>query len=1279
MFSSKPCIIDIGDRISKDQTEDRQMRFQTVLQYINTIRTYITALNIKLTSQELDNFNKNISCYNNSLDILYKVMGDSKLLECAHQQMYTTVSKMPSPYKWLELENNISTILQYLVNPENFFKDRRNFLSETSLHRDINKITQNFNIENLKQNPAYCRQVFKEVLSQGNNRAYGLVFNNKDLSIFPFIKQYLQYGSFYKQTFNFVPKQSYEIVDFANQMPKFIKDWRTNLDLYTGCLHQLALIYRTISLRCNTSEWNLNLNNLLNTRIINLDQTVESFLKKINLDVLQSFKVGELGQKIFCFLKSKLLKDDLELHKFVLSKFFYEYHYVPRHEVHKPFEECALISFQNIRFKAYNTGGLVNNVLILEMPQANRAFWFYCYSIAERVFGKISQLELDQRLMESKDFKIKSLSIANRQLLKEIAINKLEPTFHKFHGNVIKNISNFEEADIPIVTQRVTFFKKFVMKSEFGATTTLHTTDLSAYMGSILLFRLPFGNLHNYNYLDLDDTYLNSIKIDNIKIVSILKKNMLMEYLKTDFTPRFREDEILDLLEDAWTGQKQNVKDSYKIKNIDKLFNLEITGRMFERKPLKRNQRQGQEYRDIFRQEVPISLDMSKIKLGGIDLLSTPSEIDDEKSVMNLLASFDEGNFPLGLTEVDLSVIEKKMVPEFSQIDVIPNNDKNKIEEMNQAVNVETTTLVTRTPDVVKKTDNGGTKQPLLSLNTSMFSLDIGDKVNKNKDQPPINLGAKQISIDLQEQAKTKEKVVEDVPISLSTGISLNFDSMGSSFFNAPLTPEEEERKKIRDENNRKRREEQQKKKSMGITPETKKLATDSKPEGITISDISLAGSFNFSNFSSSGTKKKTEKSEENKPILPNIGEKKQKEEKDQSEPLGISLNFGNFDINMSSSAPNIVLEEPDLGDETEEKYPIPKSAENLELKETPILETNAITGAQFSQESLLSLFKFKPSNIVVETVPDHEVPGIEMKLDFNIGLGSETKELDKFELKLEEERIKFHDMAIEMANTQDQGNASIEMEREWLILQNLPEEEKGELFNAVPQFEVEMAESSSSSDSDSDNVTNLEYHQLVPSNELFEGTYKFEKRAREAMLPLCDYLIQSWASADMFNILRNQSDLGNYIKLISNVVSHHKQLKLTRKESIILKMSLLKLKENLSDSNEYFAFSLRKTIRMVRNEISFFAVKAFEDRDTALEVSSSSPELRYASNIENINLRSQVYWVTAPLTQEDLETFVNERETCEFSRRTPFMCLLENLLPKLDIIKGDLRSKYAF
>jgi len=296
----------------------------------------------------------NINCYNSCLELFYKMTSNSVLLDIAHSEIHTTVNRMPDPYKWLTLENNISILLQYLIDPKNFFDDRRNFISETSLGRDLKKLSKEYDLDILKKSSSYCRQVFSEIMCQSDNKAYGLTFINSIPDLPAFIKQYFEKGFFYNRTFAFMPLQQITLTNIKDGSHFFTRDWKTNLSTHTGVLSQLALIYRCIVLRSLSDDIKKeNLISFLSSHISELNVTVQEFLQNTTLEFLEGIKAGELTRKILCFLKSRLLSESIDLQHFIDSKFFYEVYYVPKRQVLDPFEEEAIISFLGLRFKAY--------------------------------------------------------------------------------------------------------------------------------------------------------------------------------------------------------------------------------------------------------------------------------------------------------------------------------------------------------------------------------------------------------------------------------------------------------------------------------------------------------------------------------------------------------------------------------------------------------------------------------------------------------------------------------------------------------------------------------------------------------------------------------------------------------------------------------------------------------------------------------------------------------------------------------------------------------------
>lgn len=524
LFSSKPCIIPLQGDI-----------YLTVKEYAKAIWKETTAKSIELTNKETKDFLNYIKCYSSSLELFYNMMSNSQIAYMYSCKPKTTVSKMPDPYIWSTFENNVSHVLQYLINPKNFYQDFRKFTSETSLYRDVEKLKRHYNLDLLKTSRQYCRTVFKEAMSQSKNRAFGVTFRPvEDLP--SFIKQYIELGLRSGDVYKFIPSQNIQITNPLTNNLFNLRSWKTQLMGVVGELYELALIYRLITLRSATEESKYgNYFKLLNIKLSS-GETLEEFLN-LELEQINTFKVGERALKIFVFLKSRLIKKKDSLSEFLKSKFSYTYKYVrDKHFLHG-FDEVIKGTFLNCKFTSYLCKDIGTPFIIMELQSFNRMHWFYCYTISQRHFGLISQIEFEERLMEHKDFDIPMLSEKRREALVRVPCTR-ETRYFNIMGNVFHNLDEPDKANVPIIHQYQPASPLYQELRSIDIASNVKVTDFSVIVGNVSVFKLPFGNLDYDKYLPRDTNNIGifeNIVLDGISIQHITENNLLLKYLKNEF------------------------------------------------------------------------------------------------------------------------------------------------------------------------------------------------------------------------------------------------------------------------------------------------------------------------------------------------------------------------------------------------------------------------------------------------------------------------------------------------------------------------------------------------------------------------------------------------------------------------------------------------------------------------------------------------------------------------------------------------------------------------
>jgi len=711
MFSSKPCILEINCHL-KNLGPEVDKEYTTIKKYIADGYNELHLSFKDMTEHEHILLKNNLNCYNSCLDLLYSITRDSILLKREYIVTHTTVNRMPDPFKWISLENTISNLLQFLVNPINFYADRRTFLSETSLQRDIKKLKSYYNLELLKTSSSYCRQVFSEIASQSSNKAFGLTFVNDIPDLPAFIKQFLERGMCYNKTFTMLPTKSITLHNIRTGTPFYIRDWQSNLNTHTGILSQLALIYRCIVLRTTDKVKEANLTKFMGLKIPELQTNVKDFLQNTDLTYLDGIKSGEFARKILCFLKSKLLNDSLDLQNLITSKFHYEVYYYPKRQILKPFKEQADILFLGTKFRSYIFEEGKKSYLFIEMKNLNKSFWFYCYSVAQRVFGLISQSILDERLLETRDFTLPLIPPELRYLLNHIAVRKMEPIFFKKMGKLFRNTTDFNDANLPFVIQDVRITRLLPKTEKLSSAGNIFVSDLTVYIGNIVLFKLPFGSLIHKNYLDNLDDNLNQILIDGIPMKLLIDNDILEKYLKSDYKLIFDDKNFLEVIPSLFENLKESKDMPVKLKNITQLFSLDVlkynpirevgTNKIEQINPIDIQNEQieldlpvsSQFHKDVFKNTFVskepqlLMFDFSQFN-ETIELTSVDEMVTSESSNFQDFL-IDDSTFNLNLKVQDNDPLKLNSDNELKPLELIDENIQNSLSKITDVLNKET-------------------------------------------------------------------------------------------------------------------------------------------------------------------------------------------------------------------------------------------------------------------------------------------------------------------------------------------------------------------------------------------------------------------------------------------------------------------------------------------------------------------------------------------------------------------------------------------------------------
>jgi hypothetical protein len=359
------------------------------------------------------------------------------------------------------------------------------------------------------------------------------------------------------------------------------------------------------------------------------------------------------------------------------------------------------------------------------------------------------------------------------------------------------------------------------------------------------------------------------------------------------------------------------------------------------------------------------------------------------------------------------------------------------------------------------------------------------------------------------------------------------------------------------------------------------------------------------------------------------------------------------------------------FGEELEEKDEVQHS-DTSTVAGIPILsrvepQLNDLSEGESTRDLLLSLVKVNLRSVEVCDDEDMEPDILSSLGNISFVVPQSSPE----SLKKQTEAREF----IELLKVQE----SIDMDflRDHILLRDQPEEDLGELFDNTIIVEEYVSEGDSDSSPDSSNE-NPGFFQMVEHPALLAQGYQFEKRSREALLSVPDFLLTLWLKPDLMQILASTPDMSALIKIIAGITKHHKKMKLSAEQKTVLKATTFMLKKILSDTVNPYQFGNNKGISVVKDSFCLWAMAAYETKESQREALNRSPGLKPVASVENVGGTN--FWLKAPLRQRDFDLFVGDnRILMEFTKINKLTIILEALVPKIKLVEVDLLEDYGF
>nr|AJG39263.1 RNA-dependent RNA polymerase [Wuhan Insect virus 3] len=1196
LFTSKPCIMSFDSTFRPGS----DVKFLTIKEYMAELQEVMCEMSSQLSATNTILMKNTISCFTNTLDVIYETIKGGKLLVMPFVEQCTTVVKMPSGYIWNNLENNITAVLQRIVNPSNFRDDRRKTLSATSLSRDMDKLDRAFNLDLLKKMPVYCRQVFKEVMIKKAPQSYGLVCDGSSGDLHGYVKQCLSFQLIANKTYKFVPSQHFYIEQYSLQMPKFIRDWKTNQDTYTNTLGDIALWYRAIVLRSGP-EYQRNIGRLMSMKLKIMDSTVREFLEDVTMDSLNKFNIGENPKKILSFMKFKLLDDIKDLKDFVKSKFYYEFKYLNKANLPSDdIEEGLAINFLGVRFYAYKFTGVGSiGRVILVLPNVSKTVWFYGMTIAERLFGLINVAKFNLRMTEGSDLVIPKLCEKGRKVILQLAPRDRNYTMYSKVGEVVVTRSVIDKDTLPILNYRFSIPTGFHTKHQLEQLGHVTADDLTVYTGTNLIFKLPFGNLSYSSMIVTESFNLDPIILDGMPAVYLLEDNNLMKYLKTDMSGVTDARTVEENIEHVWKALKGEA-DAPQIKTMSQLFSpsLDIN------------------YTLPRRSREPAPVEKAEPSIGGF-----VGELDINSFIGEMMIDVVEPHEAPAVTLTDAEISEvlnpgrSECMTDMEEELAMRLNEVAESSAVSHELSKEALMSMFDFPgislDNTSAVDLGVTGLDLdmdsekiqldpftRGADTPMLDIDFGGMeigTNSQSEEVEIDIGSFGIEMGFQTETIPESEEEQDKVPTIEFGEEYMMSMLGDLGIGS----------------------------SIGLETEIVEHKSES-PNILSMDEFN----FDMGGFSLEMSVDEPKSSEKGSDIVEQAAT-------EQVNPM-ISLDFdmGDFGVSVSDVE---------------------------EVKESDRAEVTLV-GIQISKADIMAQLGGLLDDTTFETIDDG-TQDINLA-SFSLGGPSGLTDYQSDMLK----------MAHEIQQLPDMSNRGIEDLRNAITLPDILNQFEEGMLDAYVEFEDIEDDRSSDSSIGSDTLNPLDYYTVYTQSQLASMSYGFEKRAREQMVPLWQFLLNKWSYDSVHKIATSPQDLLNLLTLFGQVINHKSEYNLNKLQKNIIKTTALTLKNVLKETSNLWKLTEDLALKSDGSQISFQVYIRKESREMALAEVADNPELKYCSGFSGFH--ETAYALYQPAYEEDVQEVLHKDLTdTEFQGYDAWSGLLNQIMAK-SVYKHTVRAR---
>jgi len=463
----------------------------TIAKFSDLYRYQLLSLSGRFQDIENKNLERMLLNTDPTLKAYFDLLSVCGLVKTGNNPAYPIITRFPQTYKFINLENNLSTVLQYKCNKVNFDADRRNSRGELSLERDTKKLIDIFGSELTTSNSLL--QINKIMKSQSMGGTTGLCFSTTaGHTPGDTLEAYLENGMFYDTQYQFLTSQEFTVVDPITNAVIYTRDF-----LYTNNAHSIMLENLTQLMYFLTCKYQYEPEAIINIikeiKFLRDGTNVIDELKKCTYDLNDI--TDTYHKRMYVFFFALLTKDVAPLHKFISNQYSIRHDYLTQVEL-SHFQNKGIkavdgvaYTFRNVIFIAFKD---LNENILLMCDQCTYTQAVLSYFAALRLFNLITQNMFEEILNFKLDTMTPTLkkSVFDSFVTETSRYRKFRLTFyHKTKAGIQHNTD--PENALPIVMGIPELYKKERKILPLNLDVDIDPYNLCVKNGKITLFNLP--------------------------------------------------------------------------------------------------------------------------------------------------------------------------------------------------------------------------------------------------------------------------------------------------------------------------------------------------------------------------------------------------------------------------------------------------------------------------------------------------------------------------------------------------------------------------------------------------------------------------------------------------------------------------------------------------------------------------------------------------------------------------------------------------------------------